>query len=178
MKPPTESEKWDIGNILIDNNFYPSLHEHRKTENVSYVAVLADWKNLEYVPETVINREICCAALDAQNADCSILSYIPYPDVQKEAIQRFSADTPAFVLYSYINIKDAEMAQDAVKADAYCIQLVPDELLTEKLCRTALQNPNADEKMLLFVAERFPELKTEVVDEKKENINMGVKMKL
>jgi hypothetical protein len=37
----------------------------------------------------------------------------------------FSGDMPAFVLYSFTDIRDAEMAQDAVKADAYCIQLVP-----------------------------------------------------
>jgi hypothetical protein len=56
--------------------------------------------------------------------DCSVLSYIPYKDIQKEGIRQFSATTPAFVLYSFADITDAQMALDAVKADAYCLQLV------------------------------------------------------
>jgi hypothetical protein len=80
---------------------------------------------------------------------------------QKEAIQKFSADTPAFVLYSFADIKDGETAREAVKADAYCLQLVPDKLLTKELCKTALQSPNADSFMRKFVSERFPELQGE-----------------
>jgi hypothetical protein len=53
-------------------------------------------------------------------------------------------DTPAFVLYSFADIKDTKTAQEAVKADAYCLQLVPEKLLTKDLCKTALQSPNAD----------------------------------
>jgi hypothetical protein len=81
--------------------------------------------------------------------------------VQKEAIRKFSADTPAFVLYSFADIRDAEMAREAVKADAYCLQLVPDKLMTKELCRTALQSPNADSKVLGFIPEKFrtPEIR-------------------
>ena len=63
--------------------------------------------------------------------------------------------------------------QNAVKADAYCIQLVPDELLIKNLCRTALQSPNTDEKISKFVMERFPELQTK---ENKEQQNAEIKM--
>jgi hypothetical protein len=53
------------------------------------------------------------------------------------------------------------MAKDAVKADAYCIQLVPDKLLTADLCRMALKSPTADEKVLGFIPEKFrtPEIR-------------------
>ena len=47
------------------------------------------------------------------------------------------------------------MALDAVKADAYCLQLVPDKLITADLCKTALQHPDADKKVLGFIPERF-----------------------
>jgi hypothetical protein len=81
--------------------------------------------------------------------------------VQKEAIQKFSADTPAFVLYSFADIRDAQMAREAVKADAYCLQLVPDKLLTAELCKMALNSPNADKKVLGFIPEKFrtPEIR-------------------
>jgi hypothetical protein len=45
--------------------------------------------------------------------------------------------------------------------EAYCLQLVPDKLLTKDLCRTAVQSPNADDFVKNFVSERFPSLKSE-----------------
>ena len=180
MNTSVDRETRDILKMVDDKNHFYSLPGHRKTVAVSLAAVSLSARNLEYVPEWVISkefegREICRAALDAKDADCTILPFIPFPDVQKEAIQQFSADTPAFVLYSLFDIKNAEMAQNAVNADAYCIQLVSDELLTKDLCRTALQSTNADEKMSKFVFERFPELKAE---QEKGRKNAGVKIKL
>ena len=92
-----------------------------------------------------------------------------------EGIHLFSATTQVFVLYSIADIRDAEMAQDAVRADAYCIQLVPAELLTKDICRTALQSPNADETVSKFIMERFPELKTEQETELRK---VGAKMRV
>ena len=109
--------------------------------------------------------------------DENLLPYIPYPDIQKEAIQKISADTPAFVLYSFADIKDEKTAQEAVKADAYCLQLIPDKLLTKELCRTALQSPNADSFMRKFVSERFPKLQSEKTA-KDEKIQRHVERKL
>jgi hypothetical protein len=45
---------------------------------------------------------------------------------------------------------------EVVKADAYCIQLVPDKLKTKDLCKTALQSPNADDFIKKFVTETPP----------------------
>ena len=182
MNGQTEREMRDIMNILDDRNHYYSLPEHRKTVAVSLAAVMFHARNLEYVPETVISkefegREICRAALTAKDADCTILPYIPFSDVQKEGVQRFSGNTDAFILYSFTDMQDAKMAQAAVKENAYCIQLVPDRLLTEDLCRTALQSPNADEKVIKFVMERFPELKTERATKDEKQRQTGVKMK-
>ncbi|MDR1181620.1 MAG: hypothetical protein LBL13_06560 [Bacteroidales bacterium] len=178
MNTLTDREKWDVKKSIGDENYYSSLPEHRRTAAVSTVAVLACGYNLEYVPETVINKEICRAALNSGKVDCTILSHIPFPDVQKEGIQRFFGNTPAFVLYSFADIRDAQTAREAVKADAYCLQLVPDKLLTEELCRTALQSPNADEKMLKFAVERFPKLAAErIPKEEKAQYNTSVKMK-
>ena len=170
-------ELQDILNIIDDKDYFRSLPEHRKTVAASVAAVALYPHDLEYVPETVISKEfegraICRAALAAEDADCTILPHIPFPDVQKEGVQRFSGNTEAFILYSFADMQDAKMAQEAVKADAYCIQLVPDKLLTKDLCNTALQSPNADETVSKFVVERFPELKTEQNDEKR-----GKKMK-
>jgi len=175
----SDREMRDILKIVDDNNYYPPLPAYRKTAAVSLAAVTLCGQHLEYVPEWVISnefvgREICRAALEAKDADCSILPYIPFADVQKEGVQRFSGNTSAFVLYSFADIRDAEMAQNAVKADAYCIQLVPGELLTKNLCKTALKSPNADEKVSKFVTERFPELLTK---EEKERQKAGIKLK-
>ena len=179
MSTQVDRELRDILKIVDNQDYFRTLPEYRKTVAVSLAAVSLRGSDLEYVPEAVISkgfegREICRAALAAKDADCTILPYIPFPDVQKEGVQRFSVDTPAFILHSFTDIQDAKMAQEAVKADAYCIQLVPDKLLTKDLCRTALQSPNADEKVSGFVLERFPELKTEqtLKDEKR-----GVKLK-
>ena len=177
MNTQVAREAQDILKMVEDKHFYPSLPEYRKTVAVSLAAVSLCAKHLEYVPENVISREfegreICRAALAAKDADCTILPYIPFPDVQKEGVQRFSANTEAFILYSFADMQDAKMAQEAVKADAYCIQLVPDKLLTKDLCKTALQSPNSDEAVSKFVVERYPELKTEHKDEKR-----GKKMK-
>jgi hypothetical protein len=161
MSTLTDREKRDVKNSIENENYYASLPEHRRTAAVSTVAVLSCGHNLEYVPEAVLDRNICRAALNSKNVDCTVLPHIPYPDVQKEAIQKFSADTPAFVLYSFADIRDTQTAQEAVKADAYCLQLVPEKLLTKDLCQTALQSPNADGFMRKFVSERFPELKSE-----------------
>jgi hypothetical protein len=166
MSTLTNKEKWDVKKSIEDENYYSSLPEHRRTAAVSTVAVLSCGYNLEYVPEAILNRNICRAALTSKNVDCTVLPHIPYPDVQKEAIRKFSADTPAFVLYSFADIRDAQMAQDAVKADAYCIQLVPDKLLTAELCKTALNSPNADKKVLGFIPEKFrtPEIRRAAED--------------
>jgi hypothetical protein len=160
MNKFTDREKWDVRKILEDKNHYSSLPERHRTAAVSMVAVLASGHNLEYVPEAVLNRGICRAALNSKDVDCTVLPHIPYPDVQKEGIQRFiSSGTPAFVAYSFTDITDAKMAQEAVKADAYCLQLVPERLLTKELCKTAIQSPSADKKILDFIQERFPEIK-------------------
>ena len=138
MNTQVAREAQDILKMVEDKRYYPSLPEYRKTVAVSLAAVSLCAKYLEYVPENVITKEfegrqICRAALEAKDADCTILPYIPFSDVQKEGVQRFSGDTPAFVLYSFADMQDAKMAQEAVKADAYCIQLVPDKMLTKDL---------------------------------------------
>jgi hypothetical protein len=158
MNTLTDREKWDIQKIQNDKNHYPSLPELRKTAAVSLAAVSACGHNMEYVPESVINREICRAAIQSKDVDCTVLPYIPFLDVQREGIQKFSADTPAFVLFSFADIRDATMAKEAVKADAYCLQLVPDKLLTEELCKIARQSPNADKKVMNFIDRRFPSI--------------------
>ena len=182
MSHQSERELRDILSIMEDKNHYFALPDYRKTVGVSLAAVVFQARNIEYVPETIISkgfegREICRAALAANDADCTILPYIPFQDVQKEGIQKFSADTPAFVLYSFADMQDAKMAQEAVKADAYCLQLVPDKLLTKDLCKIALQSPNADEKMLKFVFERFPELKAVGLQNDEKARQAGVKIK-
>jgi len=173
MSTITDREKWDIQKIEGNRDYYPSLPEHRKTAAVSMAAVSACGNSLEYVPDGIISKEICRAALKSRDVDCSILPYIPFPDVQMEGIQRFS-DTPAFVLYSFADITNATMAKEAVKADAYCLQLVPDKLVTKDLCQMALQSPNADEKILKFVSERFPSIQAE--ERTHHNTNRKLKM--
>jgi hypothetical protein len=155
MNTLTDREKWDVQKILEDKNHYSSLPEHRRTAAVSTVAVLACGHNLEYVPEAVINKAICRAALSSKDVDCMVLPHIPFSDVQKEGVQKFSGNTPAFVLYSFVDITDTKIAQEAVKADAYCLQLVPERLITADLCKTALLHPDADKKVLGFIPERF-----------------------
>jgi len=158
MNTLTEKEKWDILKILEDKNHFPLMPERHRTAAVSLVAVFASAGNLEYVPEAVINRDICRMALKSADVDCTVLPLIPFSDIQKEGIAKFTNDTPAFVLYSFANIQDTQMAKDAVKADAYCLQLVPDRLLTKDLCRLAMQSPNADEKVLGFIPEKYRSL--------------------
>jgi len=168
MSMLTDREKRDIEKIASDKDYYYFLSEHRKTAAVSMAAVTVCGANLEYVPETVISKDICRTALRTKDIDCSILSYIPFLDVQKEGIQRFSGDTPAFVLYSFVDIQDAKTAQEAVKVDAYCLQLVPNELMTADLCKAALQHPDADKKVVKFIPEGFrhnPEIR-KIAEEK------------
>ena len=156
MNMLTDREKWDVQKILEDKNHYSSLPEHRRMAAVSTVAVLACGHNLEHVPEAILNRGICRAALNSKDVDCTVLPHIPYPDVQKEGIQRFiSSGIPAFVAYSFVDITDAQTAREAIKADAYCLQFVPDRLITADLCKTALQHPDADKKVLGFIPEKF-----------------------
>jgi hypothetical protein len=124
-----EREARDIHNMVDNKGYYSSLPEHRKTVAVSLAAVSFNARQLEYVPETVIGKDfegraICRAALKAKDADCTILPHIPHLDVQREGIERFLKDTPPFIVYSFAEMQDAKMAQEAVKADAYCIQLL------------------------------------------------------
>ncbi|MDR1155119.1 MAG: hypothetical protein LBL04_10425 [Bacteroidales bacterium] len=155
MNPLTDREKWDVRKIAENSNHYSSLPEHHRTAAVSMAAVLASGHNLEYVPETVINKEICRVALNSKNVDCTVLPHIPYSDVQKEGIQRFSGNTPAFVMYSFVDITDAKTAWESVKADAYCLQFIPEKLITADLCKMALQHPDTDKKVLGFIPEKF-----------------------
>ena len=183
MNTQTEREMKDILQMVEDKNYFYALPEYRKTVAVSLAAVSLCGKNLEYVPENVIGkefegREICRAALAAKDADLSILSCIPFPDVQREGVQQFLGNKePPFIVYSFADMQDAQMAQEAVKADAYCIQLVPDKLLTRNLCRTALYSPNADEQVSKFVMERFPELKNEKTQNDEKPRQAGLKVK-
>jgi hypothetical protein len=154
MNTLTDREKWDIEKMAGNKDYYYFLPEHRRTAAVSMAAVTANGNNLEYVPEDVINKDICRAALQSKDVDCTILSQIPFHDVQKEGIGRFK-DVPAFVLYSFLDIRDAQMAQAAVKADAYCLQFVPDRLIDKNLCKLALENIQGDKKVLEFIPERY-----------------------
>jgi len=158
---------------------YSTLPKWRKTEAVSLAAVGAYSGNLEYVPDRVLSPEICRAALSAKDADLDILWKIPYPEVQKEAIKMFiDKGSDPFVVYSFADITDKQMAQDAIQANAYCIQLVPDKLLTKELAETALKSPDADEKVRQFVGNHFPALQQEIPKDDKKRQNEGVKMKL
>ena len=155
MNKLTDREQWDIQKVLEDKNYFSTLGERYRTAAVSLPAVFASASNLEYVPDTVLNRDICRMAIQSGDADCSILPLIPYLDIQKEGAKKFSENEPAFVVYSFADISDAQMAQDAVRKDAYCLQLVPDKLITADLCKTALQHSSADKKVLGFIPERF-----------------------
>jgi len=178
MNTLTEREKWDIQKVLEDKDYFPTMSERHRTAAVSLVAVFSSANNLEYVPDAVINKDICRMAIEAKDADCSILSQIPYPEIQKKGIEKFTENTPAFVVYSFVDISDAQMAHDAVKTDAYCLQLVPDKLLSKDLCRLALKSPNADEKVSGFVKERFPELlSNKSIKDEKTRQNEGAKLK-
>jgi hypothetical protein len=155
MKVPMTAETKNSNRKELDSR-YSSFPDWRKTEAVSIAAVSAHSENLEYVPDYALTPGICRAALTAKDADLCILSKIPFVEVQKEAIKKFSDEgNPAFVLYSFAGISDAEMARNAVKADAYCLQFVPDKLMTAELCKMALHSPNADNKVLGFIPERF-----------------------
>jgi len=155
MSKLTDREQWDIQKVLEDKFHFATMSDRHKTAAVSLVAVFASADNLEYVPDAVINRDICRMALSSSDADCRILPLIPYPDIQKESAKKFSETDSAFVVYSFADISDVQMAQDAVRKDAYCLQLVPDKLITTDLCKTALQHPDADKKVLGFIPERF-----------------------
>jgi hypothetical protein len=151
-----ELDSWAVSRDNRLFSLYSTLSEWRRTEDVSIAAVSAYSGNLEYVPDHILSPEICRAALTARDTDLDILSKIPFVEVQKEAIKRFSDEgNPAFVLYSFTGIGDAEMAGNAVKADAYCLQFVPDKLMTADLCKTALHSPNADNRVLGFIPEKF-----------------------
>jgi hypothetical protein len=157
-------ENFDMNRIASSNGttYFTLLPEERKTEAVSLAAVTAYGGNLEYVPDHVLTPEICRAALNTKDADVSMLSQIPFPDVQRDGVAKFvSSGIPAFVAYSFVDITDAKTAKEAVEADAYCLQFVPDRLITADLCQTALQSPNADKKVLGFIPERFrtPEIR-------------------
>jgi hypothetical protein len=164
-------EEPDAALVGRDNrlfSLYSTLADWRKTDVVSIAAVSAHSENLDYVPDYALTPDICRAALTAKDADLCILSKIPFVDVQKEAIKKFSDEgNPAFVLYSFTGISDAEMAKNAVKADAYCLQFVPDKLMSTELCKMALNSPNADNKVLGFIPEKFrtPEI-VKTADEK------------
>jgi hypothetical protein len=152
-------EELDAALMGRDNrlfSLYSTLADWRKTDVVSIAAVSAHSENLDYVPDYALTPDICCAALTAKDADLYILSKIPFVEVQKEAIKKFSDEAnPAFVLYNFTGISDAEMAKNAVKADAYCLQFVPEKLLTAELCKMALHSPNADNKVLGLIPEQF-----------------------
>jgi hypothetical protein len=157
-----ELDTWAVGGDNRLFSLYSTLSDWRKTETVSISAVATHSGNLDYVPDNILSPDICRAALTAKDADLDILSKIPYPEVQKEAIKMFLDEgNKPFVIYSFAGISDVQMAQDAVKGDAYCLQFVPDKLMTTELCKTALQSPNADKKVLEFIPERFrtPEIR-------------------
>ena len=181
----TKNSNWegvDSWAVSRDNrlfSLYSTLAEWRKTEVVSSVAVATYSGNLEYVPDHILSPEICRAALTAKDADLDILSKIPFPEVQKEAIKMFLDEgNDPFVVYSFADITDTKMAQDAVQRNAYCIQLVPDKLLTKDLCQTALKSPNTDDKVSKFVFEHFSSMKSGIPKDEKLRQSEGVKMKL
>jgi len=184
MNTHIERETRDMLNIIDDKDYFQSLPGHRKTVAVSLAAVSLNAQNLEYVTEAVISKEfegrhICRAALAADDADFRILPHIPFSDVQKEGVEQFLKTENPFLVYSYADMQDAKMAQEAVKTCAYCIQLVPDKLLTKELCKTALTSPNADERNSKFIFERFPELKKDfqqLVDGSKRQNSAKIKL--
>jgi len=177
MNELTDREKWDIKKISEGELYYSTLSERHKTAAVSLAAVSKYAGNLEYVPDSVISRDICRAAIEAKDADCTIIPQIPYFDVQKEAAKKFSEKEPAFVVYSFIDTWDKEMAEDAVKKDAYCIQLVPNNLL-DKNFNPDVQSQNVEKKESIFLTDGFPELKTEKTNKDEKSLpQKSVKVK-
>jgi hypothetical protein len=61
-------EKRDVKKVSGNENDYSFLPEHRRT-----VAVLSCGNNQEYVPEAILNRDICRVALNSKKWDCTVL---------------------------------------------------------------------------------------------------------
>jgi hypothetical protein len=76
----TDREKRDVQKIAENSNHCSSLPERHRTASVSMAAVLASGHNPEYVPETVINKEICRAALNSEGCNSNCLKHIWEPD--------------------------------------------------------------------------------------------------
>jgi hypothetical protein len=63
MNALTDREKWDIEKLSGNKDYFYFLPEHRRTAAVSMAAVSVNGENLEYVPEAVINQDLCRKAL-------------------------------------------------------------------------------------------------------------------
>ena len=162
-----DMDTWLVNRDNREFSTYSGLSDSRKTEAVSMAAVTAYGGNLEYVPETLLSPEICRAALSAKDTEMDVLALIPYPEVQKEGIKKFLDEgSHPFVVYSFADITDAYMALDAVGRHGYCLQFVPDKLMTADLCKLALQHPESDKKVLGLIPERFHDDVRKIAEEK------------
>ena len=135
-------------NVLVVDCDYPhfSIHSLREREKQTIS------KNETYKQMLVSQFE------QLQNLNPSsiwITSLLPSrlysPTEKNEILKRLRVIRTIFIFCP----NTAKMAQEAVCANAYCLQLVPNELMTIDLCKQALQNPEADKKVLGFIPERI-----------------------
>lgn len=154
---PTREQR-DIEAVSKDNSNYSAfadLPDKRKTEAVSLSAVSAYGNNLEFVPDDIKTKEICRTALQSKDIDCDILMHIPFPDVSLEGVHLFAEKIEPFVLFSFVDITNEKIAKEAINADGYCLQLVPEKILTEDMCKTAILNSDIGVKILDFIPDKL-----------------------
>lgn len=117
------------------SHLFSTLPEHRRTYRVSWAAVEADPKNLEFVPNKHLDKEIIKMAA---RKDGFAIEYIPSHKLNKE-IYTIAVNQNGGALELVPDaLKTSELCSDAVKNNGWALEFVPENLKTEEMCRVAL----------------------------------------
>lgn len=150
----TEQEKTDIALVSWGGegeNMFPSLPYDRRTEAVSLRAVETWEGNIKYVPEEVLSKRICLAAV-RENGE--ILERVPErlrtPDVCLAAVQ----NRGLALEYVPEKLRTRRICSEAARNDCRALDYVPQARHTRRLYRKAL------EKDALAIRHFKPELLT------------------
>lgn len=118
------------------SHLYSTLPESRRTYRVSWAAVEADWRNLEFVPEKHIDGEIIKMA--AQKEGFAI-EMVPSSKMNEEIYKIAVNQNGGALEFVPKALRTPELCFDAVKNNGWALEFVPDNLKTEEMCRTALK---------------------------------------
>jgi hypothetical protein len=147
---------------LVKSRDYPAafkcVHPNEKTKDFCKEALDIDGHNLQYVPDHIINDELCRESLKINHRNresfgafrmCNgLLQYVPKRLKTKELCEFAVEYNEGSLQHVPLEFVDLPLCQKSLKCDPDSIIFVPEEIITTEMCKSAISRSSSAFEMI------------------------------